>query len=95
MKTPERSDDVGHIEQPLEENHEKDDNEGTRKSKRQRTTKCFDDDFIVYLIDDTSRIIVEAYGSPDVEYWNEAIRSEMDFIMSNGTWEVVDHGANV
>lgn len=54
VKTPERSGDVGHIEQPLEENHEKDDNEGTRKSKRQRTTKCFDDDFIVYLIDDTS-----------------------------------------
>jgi hypothetical protein len=40
--------------------------------------------------DDTPRTIEEAYSSPDVDYWKEAVRSEMDSIMSNGTWEVVE-----
>ena len=89
-ETPENNDEIVHFDQPLEGNNEKDDNEVTRKSKRQRTAKSFGDDFIVYLVDDTPRIIVEAYGLPDADYWKEAIKSEMDSIMSNGTWEVVD-----
>ena len=40
-------------------------------------------------MDDTPRTIEEAYSSPDANYWKEAVRSEMDSIMSNGTWEVV------
>jgi hypothetical protein len=62
----------------------------TRRSKRQKTAKSFGDDFIVYLVDDTLRTIAEAYGSFDADYWKEEIRNEMDSIMSNGTWEVVD-----
>ena len=72
------------------ENPEEDDNEAPRRSKRQKTTKSFGDDFIVYLVDDTPKTIDDAYSSPDADYWNEAVRSEMDSIMSNGTWEVVD-----
>ena len=72
------------------ENPEEDDNEAPRRSKRQKTAKSFGDDFIVYLVDDTPRTIEEAYSSPDADYWKEAVRSEMDSIMSNGTWEVVD-----
>ena len=52
---------------------------------RQRTVKFFGDDFIVYLMDDTPRIIKEAYSSLDADYWKEAVMSEMDSIMSNGT----------
>ena len=44
----------------------------------------------MYLVDDTPKTIDEAYSSPDADYWKEAMRSEMDSIMSNGTWEVVD-----
>jgi hypothetical protein len=44
----------------------------------------------VYLVDNTRRTIEEAYSSPDANYWKKAIRSEMDSIMSNGTWEVVE-----
>jgi hypothetical protein len=44
----------------------------------------------VYLVDDTPRTIIEAYGSPHVDYWKRAIRSGTDFMMSNGTLEVVD-----
>ena len=72
------------------ENPEEDNNEAPRKSKKQRTAKSFGDDFIVYLVDDTPRTIEEAYSSPDADYWKEAVRSEMDSIMSNGTWEIID-----
>jgi hypothetical protein len=62
-----------------------DDNVSTRKIKRPRIAKSFGDDYIVYLVDDTPRTIEEAYSSPDADFWNEVIRSEMDSIMSNET----------
>ena len=61
-----------------------------RRSKRQRIAKSFGDDFIVYLVDDVPKTLPEAYASPDAEYWKEAVHSEMDSIMSNGTWEITD-----
>jgi hypothetical protein len=67
-----------------------DDNVSTRKSKRPRIAKSFGDDYIVYLVDDTPSTIEEAYSSLDVDFWKEAIRSEMDSIVSNETWEVVE-----
>jgi hypothetical protein len=54
------------IEEPHAHNPEEDDNVVTRKSKRQRTVMYFGDDFIVYLMDDTSRTIEEAFSSTDV-----------------------------
>jgi len=39
-------------------------------------------------VDDIPRTIEEAYSSPDADYWKEAVRSEMDSIISNGIWEV-------
>ena len=74
-----------HVENPVEG-----DNETPIRSKRQRTAKSFGDDFIVYLVDDTPRTISEAYASPDADYWKEAVRSEMDSILANGTWEITD-----
>jgi hypothetical protein len=41
-------------------------------------------------VDDTPTTIEHAYSSPDADLWKEAVKSEMDSIMSNGTWEVVD-----
>jgi hypothetical protein len=78
------------IEEPLMQNLEEDDIVVTRKSKRQRVAKSFRDDYIVYLVDDTPTTIEQAYSSPDADLWKEAVRSKMDSIMSNGTWEVVD-----
>jgi transposase InsO family protein len=74
-----------HIHNPMEAN-----SISTRKSKRPRIAKFFGDDYIVYLVDDTPSTIEEAYSSPDADFWKEAIRSEMDSIMSNATWEVVE-----
>ena len=42
-----------------EEIHEKDDSEAPRRSKRQRVSKSFGDDFTVYLVDDTPTTIAE------------------------------------
>jgi hypothetical protein len=72
------------------EHPEEDSDEAPRRSKRQRIEKSFGDDFIIYLVDDTPKTIAEAYSSPDVDYWKEAVRSDMESIMSNGTWVVVE-----
>jgi hypothetical protein len=72
------------------EHPEEDRDEAPRRSKRQRTEKSFGDDFLIYLVDDTHETIAEAYSSPDANYWKEVVKSEMDSIMSNGTWEVVE-----
>ena len=58
------------------------------RSKRQRVEKSFGDDFIVYLVDNTPTSIAEAFASPDADDWKEAVNSEMDSILSNGTWEL-------
>ena len=76
---------IEHNEPTLVENPEDDNNEASRKSKRQRIAKSFGDDLIIYLVDDTPRTIEKAYSSPDANYWKKAVRSEMDSIMSNGT----------
>ena len=47
---------------------EEDDNEAPRRSKRQRTTKSFGEDFIVYLVNDTPTSISEAYATSDADY---------------------------
>jgi hypothetical protein len=81
---------VQQVEEPHTQNSEEDDTIVTRKGKKQRITKSFGDDYIVYLVDDTPTTIEEAYTSPNADLWKEATRSEMDSIMSNGTWEIVD-----
>ena len=74
---------VESFEQPLEEVHEKDDNEVPVRNKRRRIAKSFGDDFIVYIVDDTPTSITEVYASPDADDWKENVRSEMDSILSN------------
>jgi hypothetical protein len=81
---------VESFEQPLKEDHEKDDNEVLVRNKRRRIVKSFGDDFIVYLVDNTSTSIVEPYASPDAHDWKEAAHSEMDSLLSNGTWELFE-----
>jgi hypothetical protein len=54
------------------------------------TAKSFGDDFTIYLVDNTPEISVEAFASPDADDWKEAVRSEMNSILSNETWELVD-----
>jgi hypothetical protein len=61
-------------------------NEPAHRSKRPK----IGDDFIVYLVYDVPKTLSQAYECPDADYWKDAIHSEMDSIMSNGTWEITD-----
>jgi hypothetical protein len=79
-----------HAEHTPEPIHEEIDSETPRRSKRPRTAKSFGDDFTIYLVDDTPKTIVEAFASPDADHWKEAVRSEIDSILFNETWELVD-----
>jgi hypothetical protein len=88
--TPEPSKFFDHAEHTPESIREEIDSEAPRRSNRLWTAKSFGDDFIVYLIDDTPKIIADAFASPDADDWKEAIHSEMNLIISNGTWELVD-----
>ncbi|KAK1666699.1 hypothetical protein QYE76_054858 [Lolium multiflorum] len=83
MESDEESDDES-------SDSDEDDNEAPTRSKRQRIAKSFGNDFIVYLVDDTPTTISEALASPDADYWKEAVQSEMDSILANGTWELTE-----
>jgi hypothetical protein len=88
--SPEPSENFDHAEHTPEPIHEEIDSEAPRRSKRPRTAKSFGDDFTIYLVDDTPKIIVKAFASPDADDWKEVVRSEIDSILSNETWELVD-----
>ena len=61
-----------------------------RRSKRARTEKSFGSDFLTYLVEGDPRTYKEAVSSADSPLWKEAIKSEIDSIMQNHTWELVD-----
>jgi hypothetical protein len=88
--TPEPSENFVHAEHTLEPIHEEIDSEPPRRSKRQMTVKSFDDDFTIYLVDDTPRTILEAFVSPNADDWKEEVCSEINSVLSIGTWELVD-----
>jgi hypothetical protein len=88
--SPEPSKNFDHAEHTPKPIHEEIDSEALRRSKRLRTAKSFSDDFTIYLVDDTPKTIVDAFASPDADDWKEAVHSEMDSILSNETWELVD-----
>ncbi|XP_066360835.1 uncharacterized protein [Miscanthus floridulus] len=78
---------VESFEQPHEEILKENGNEVPARNKRRRIAKSFDDDFIVYLVDDTPTSITEAYASLDADDW-KVVRSEIDSILSNEIWEL-------
>jgi hypothetical protein len=44
--------------------------------------------FILWMT--LQKTIVDAFASPDADDWKDVVRSEMDSILSNETWELVD-----
>jgi hypothetical protein len=77
------------VEHTLEPGHEDNHSEAPRRSKRQRTENYFGDEFIVYFIYDSPKTIVDAFSSPNVDDL-KVVSSDIDSILSNGTWELVD-----
>ncbi|KAL0418806.1 UNVERIFIED_CONTAM: hypothetical protein Sradi_1294100 [Sesamum radiatum] len=57
-----------------------------RRSKRARVVKDFGSDFVTYNIEYDPVTFKDAMNSLEVKQWKEAVKSEMDSIVSNGTW---------
>ncbi|XP_020271034.1 uncharacterized protein LOC109846220 [Asparagus officinalis] len=66
-----------------------------QRSKRERKSTNFGDNFYTFLLDNDPVTYNEAICSRDAPFWKDAINSEMNSIISNHTWEVVylPHGA--
>jgi hypothetical protein len=88
--TPDPSENFDYAKHTPEPIHEEIDSEDPKRSKRPRTTKSFNDDFTVYLMDDTPKTITEVCASPGANDWKEVVHSKMNSILSNGTWELVN-----
>ena len=61
-----------------------------RRSKRIRTEKSFCPDFLTYMLEIEPQSYKEAVNSLEGSLWKEAIKSEIDSILQNHTWELVD-----
>ncbi|KAL2235147.1 UNVERIFIED_CONTAM: Retrovirus-related Pol polyprotein from transposon TNT 1-94, partial [Sesamum indicum] len=62
----------------------------TRRSKRTMVVKDFESDFVTYNIEDDLVTFKDAMISLEAKQWKEAVKSDMDSIVSNGTWELVN-----
>ena len=55
------------------------------------STVCASDEFVsAYLIEDDPKTFSEAMRSIDANFWRDAIKNELDSIVSNQTWELTD-----
>ncbi|KAL0286464.1 UNVERIFIED_CONTAM: Retrovirus-related Pol polyprotein from transposon TNT 1-94 [Sesamum calycinum] len=61
-----------------------------RRSKRARVVKDFGSDFVTYNVEDDPVTFKDAMASLEARQFKEAVKSEMDSIVSNGTWVLVD-----
>ncbi|KAL0328285.1 UNVERIFIED_CONTAM: Retrovirus-related Pol polyprotein from transposon TNT 1-94 [Sesamum calycinum] len=61
-----------------------------RRSKRARVAKDFGSDFVTYNIEDDPVTFKDVMASSEAKQWKEAVKSEMDSIVSNGTWVLID-----
>ena len=56
----------------------------------QRTSTSFGSDFLTFLLENEPQTFKEAMSSSDSSFWKEAVNSEIDSILRNHTWELVD-----
>ena len=61
-----------------------------RRSKRARIEKSFDLDFLTHVLEKEPQTFKETVNSIEGLIWKEDIKSEIDFILHNHTWELLD-----
>ncbi|KAK8685120.1 hypothetical protein V6N13_041128 [Hibiscus sabdariffa] len=61
-----------------------------RRSKRARIEKSFGSDFLTFMLEDEPQTYNDAIRSPEGTLWKDAIKSEIESIMQNHTWELMD-----
>ncbi|CAM8957033.1 unnamed protein product [Rhodiola kirilowii] len=64
--------------------------EEPRRSKRARVENSYGPDFVTFMVEAGPPTYNEAISSIDGPIWKEAIKSELDSIMQNHTWELVN-----
>ena len=72
------------------ENKEENVDVEAKRGKMARTSKSFGPKFLTYLLESEPQSYNEAIRSPEAPLWKEAIKSEIDSILQNYTWELVD-----
>ncbi|KAL2231982.1 UNVERIFIED_CONTAM: Retrovirus-related Pol polyprotein from transposon TNT 1-94, partial [Sesamum indicum] len=75
---------------PSSSNQTHEESNEPRRSKRARIVKDFRSDFVTYNIEDDPITFKDTMTSSEAKQWKEAFKSEMDSIISNGTWVLVD-----
>ena len=61
-----------------------------RKSKRARVEKDFGLNYYVFNIEGNPQNLKEALILPDALFWKEVVNDEMESLISNRTWKLVD-----
>ena len=61
-----------------------------RRSKRAKVEKDSSPDYYVFNVDENPLTLKEALLSPDCVFWKEAMNDEMNSLISNKTWKLVD-----
>ncbi|GJT91176.1 retrovirus-related pol polyprotein from transposon TNT 1-94 [Tanacetum coccineum] len=61
-----------------------------RRSKRARNEKLFGPNFVSFMVENEPTSYREAVTSSEGQQWREAIKSEIESILKNHTWELVD-----
>ncbi|PHT63595.1 hypothetical protein T459_32530 [Capsicum annuum] len=74
-------------DESIENKHNK---ENPRCSTRQRMSTSFGLDFVTFLLENEPQTFKEAMASSNLSFWKQAVNSEIDSILSNHTWELVD-----
>ena len=80
----------------LETIHENSQDENTDRevepgrSKRVRTKKTFGPDFLMYMLEREPQTYKETMNSTESLMWKKAINSEIESVLHNHTWELVD-----
>ena len=61
-----------------------------RRSKIEMKEINLGDDFYTFLVDDDPGSYKEAMTSPKAPLWKKIINSEIELIIHNHTWEIID-----
>uniref|UniRef100_A0A2N9F9L9 Integrase catalytic domain-containing protein n=1 Tax=Fagus sylvatica TaxID=28930 RepID=A0A2N9F9L9_FAGSY len=77
---------TSHDQELMEERNEVE----PRRSKRTKTSKTFGPDFLTFMLEDEPQSFKEAMSIPEAPLWKEAVNSEIESILQNHTWELVD-----
>ena len=77
---------TSHDQELLEERNEVE----PRRSNRAKKSKPFGPEFLTYMLEDEPQSFKEAIYTPKAPFWKEVVNSEIESILQNHTWELVD-----